>query len=70
MDGIMPCYGCGRLPDIWKDEKGEKTMGCLGCGVKIPMDMGFFAALDIWNDTQKMAESGKVEKNEQNISHR
>lgn len=56
MDGIMPCYGCGRLPDIWKDEKNRKVMGCRGCGVEIPMDYGFFWALDIWNDTQAIAE--------------
>lgn len=55
MDGIMICHKCGRLPGLWK-ERGQKYLGCQGCGQKVPIGDSFLAAMDKWNDMQLDAE--------------
>ena len=53
------CAKCGKLPEIIKNEQGEKALGCMGCGAKIYLDRGegnVTRAIKIWD---KMQEEGK-----------
>lgn len=52
---MMKCKKCGRLPDMWKMD-GQKMIGCLGCGIKIPFQGDVKEAIEKWNEMQEGRE--------------
>ena len=49
------CKKCGRLPDLWKMD-GQKIIGCLGCGIKIPFQGDVKEAIEKWDEMQEERE--------------